>query len=161
MMHFEALVQGVESSLKSAELKPKRLTHEDLFYEHQEVLGPCSEVRTRLRSHPESLREISIREQLTNVSLYDVTESYMDIDGVLWGVISMKDPPERTYPGVIRDLQTLGFPLAISTNIEIPNQGNVLKLYQRREKKMISAQSDLRGRARTNAGAAQTQRAVA
>lgn len=161
MMHFEALVQGVESSLKSAELRPKRLTDAELFYEHQEVLGPFCETRTRLRTHPEALREISIREQLTNVSLLDVTESYMDIDGVLWGVISMKDPPERTYPGVIRDLQTLGFPLAISTNIEIPNQGNVLKLYQRREKKMISAQSDLRGRARTDASAAQTQRELA
>ncbi len=115
----------------------------------------------RLRSQPVALREISSRERLTNVSLSDVTESHMVIDGVLWGVISMKDPPERTFPGVMRDLQTLGFPLTISTNIEIPNQGNVLKIYQRREKKMISAQSDLRGRARTDAGAAQTQRELA
>jgi len=161
LMHFEALLQGIKSSLENAELKPQRLTHEDLFHEHQGALGPFSEVRTRLRSHPEALREISTREQLTNVSLSETTESHMVIDGVLWGTISMKDPPERTMPGVIRDLQTLGFPLTISTNIEVPNQGGVLKIYQKREKKMISAQSDLRGRARTDASAAQTQRELA
>jgi hypothetical protein len=160
-MHFEALLTGIESSMTSAELKPKRLTHKDLFNEMQDAIGPLSDVRTRLRAHPESLREISVREQLANVSLNDVTESYMDIDRVLWGVITMKDPPERTFPGIMRDLQTLGFPLTISTNIEIPNQGQVLKHFQRREKKMISAQSDLRGRARLDAGAAQTQKELA
>ncbi len=46
MMHFEALMNGIESSLKAAELNPRRLTHEDLFNEHQEVLGPFSDVRT-------------------------------------------------------------------------------------------------------------------
>ena len=161
MMQFEAMLRGIESSMNSAELKPKRMTHEELFNETQDAFGPFCAARTRLRSHPESVREVPAREQLANVSLYDVTESYMDIDRVLWGVITMKEPPERTYPGVVRDLQTLGFPLVISTNIEIPNQGQVLKLYQRREKKMISAQSDLRGRARVDASARQTQQELA
>ncbi|MDI3255159.1 hypothetical protein [Pseudacidobacterium ailaaui] len=161
MMHFEALLRGIESSMISAELKPKRMTHADIFHELQDALGPLCPVRTRLRARPEAMREISIREQMTNVSLYDATESYLDIDRVLWGVVTMKEPPERTYPGIIRDLQTLGFPLVISTNIDIPNQAVVMKHYQRREKKMASAQQDLRGGARIDAVAAQTQRELA
>ncbi len=175
LMHFESMLRGIESSMSAAELRAQRLTHDDLFNETQDALGPFCPVRTKLRGRsvstvdlaeygglrvsasPEPAREVSVREQLTNVSLYDVTESYMDIDRVLWGVISMKEPPERTYPGIIRELQTLGFPLVISTNIDIPNQSNILKLYQRREKKMISAQHDLRGRPRTDAVARQTQ----
>lgn len=173
--HFEAMLRGIESSMHSASLKAERLTHEDFFNEIQDCLGPFCPIRTKLRNRsaaadktiesgglnvskrPEPLREISVREQLTNVTLNDVTETHMDIDRVLWGVVTIKDPPERTYPGVIRELQTLGFPLVISTNIDIPNQGNVLKVYQRREKKMISAQSDLRGRARVDAVARQTE----
>jgi hypothetical protein len=157
MMHFDSMLRGIESSMNSAELKAERLTHDELFNEVQDTLGPFCPVRTRLRAHPEATREISAREQMTNVILNDVTDSFMVIDHVLWGVITMKEPPERTYPGVIRELQTLGFPLVISTNIALPNQGNVLKLYQRREKKMISAQSDLRGRPRIDAQARQTQ----
>jgi hypothetical protein len=175
LMHFESLLRGIESSMNAAELRAQRLTHDDLFNETQDALSPLCPVHTRLRGRsvtavdlaayddlkvstsPENAREVSVREQLTNVSLYDVTESYMDIDSVLWGVVSMKEPPERTYPGIIRELQTLGFPLVISTNIDIPNQSYMLKFYQRREKKMISAQHDLRGRPRTDAVARQAQ----
>ena len=177
--HFESILRGLESSMNAAELRAERLTHEDLFNETQEALGPLCPVRSKLRRRststvdlneyeglkvsngPEPAREVSAREELTNVSLYDVTESHMDIDRVLWGVITMKEPPERTYPGIIRELQTLGFPLIISTNIDIPNQSTILKLYQRREKKMISAQSDLRGRPRTDAVARQAQMELA
>ncbi len=175
LTHFDSMLRGIESSMNSAELRAERLTHDDLFDELQDAIGPFCEVRTKLRGRsvsnpdmssygtlrvtntPEQIREVSVRERMTNVSLNDVTESYMDIGNVLWGVITVKDPPERTYPGVIRELQVLGFPIIISTNIDIPNQGDVLKHYSKREKKMISAQSDLRGRARVDAVARQAQ----
>lgn len=175
LMHFEAMMGGIQSSMQAASLKCVRLTHDDLFNELQDSVGPYCPIRTKLRyrsaaalkplesgglnvnNRPQPTREISVREQMANVTLNDVTETHIDIDRVLWGVVTIKDPPDRTYPGVLRGLLTLGFPLIISTNIDIPNQTQVLKVYQRREKKMISAQSDLRGRARVDATARQTQ----
>lgn len=175
LAHYESILRGIESSMRSAELNPKRLTHDDLFNEMQDALAPFCPIRSKLRRRsatsvdldsydglrvtvsPEPMRELSVRGQMSIVSMHEVTESYMDIDCVLWGVISMKEPPERTYPGIMRELQTLGFPLVISTNIDIPNQGFVLKHYQRREKKMISAQMDLRGRPRVDVVARQAQ----
>jgi hypothetical protein len=173
LTHFTALLSGIESSMAAAELRATRMEHKKLFEEVEKSWAPLSMVQSRLVDRsgfgaeeddhlkvnkiPNNVRERSDRERLTNVSLNDMTESYMDIGRVLWGVVSMKEPPERTYPGIIRELQTLGFPLVISTNISIPNQSKILKIYQRREKKMISAQQDLRGRPRTDASARQTQ----
>jgi hypothetical protein len=158
LLQFESLLRGIESSMTSAELSPGRMTHDQLFAEVQDTLGPFCPVRTHLRAHPLATREISAREQLCTVQLQGQTESYMVIDGTLWSVVSMKEPPDRTFPGIIRELQTLGFPLVISTNVDIPNQANVLKLYQRRQKKMISAQTDMRGRPRVDATAAQVEK---
>lgn len=158
---FEAILKGIESSMTAAGLGAERITHDEWFNDTQDALGPFCPVRARLRKYPEATREISVREQLTNVSLYDKTTSYLNIDRVLWSVVTLKAPPERTYPGILRDLQTLGFPIVVSSNTEIPNQAKVLKVYQRKEKKMISAQVGLRGQQRVDQSAAQTQRELA
>jgi type IV secretory pathway VirB4 component len=73
------------------------------------------------------------------------TEEYININGYLYGVITMKVPPEATAPGIIRELLTCGFPLTISTHVVIPNQQKVISQYKSRYKKMQAAQTDKDG----------------
>lgn len=158
ILQFQALLRGVESTMNAAELKPVRLTHRQLFRSTQDAIGPFSPVRSRMYLNPVSENEMSVRDQLACVHLDGMTESYISIDRTLWGVVTLKDPPERTNPGIIRKLLVLGFPLTISTNIEIPNQTKLLNHYQKTQKKMRNAQVDLRGRPRHDAVAAQVEK---
>ena len=43
------------------------------------------------------------------------TLTYLNIDGMLWTFVSLKTPPDGTYPGILRKLMTIGFPVVIST----------------------------------------------
>ena len=137
----------------AAEFEPVRMSHEEMFLEIQTTISPFCPVRAKLRNHPLSVRYISAREQLMNAGIDGMTESYVCIDHLLWSVVTMKSPPDQTWPGLIRELQTLGFPLIISTNIFIPNQTKVLEVYKRRHKKMIAAQVDHRGNPRLDMSA--------
>lgn len=153
LAQFESILRGVETSMAAADFSPTRMSHEDMFLEIQTALSPFCPVRSKLRSHPLSERYISAREQLMTASISGMTESYVSIDDLLWSVITLKELPEQTWPGLIRELQTLGFPLIISTNVIIPNQGRVLAIYKRRHKKMLAAQTDVRGNFRLDISA--------
>jgi hypothetical protein len=153
LAQFQSLLRGIESSMVAAEFEPVRMSHEEIFFEIQTTISPFCPVRAKLRSHPLSVRYISAREQLMNAGIDGMTESYVCIDHLLWSVVTMKSPPDQTWPGLIRELQTLGFPLVISTNIFIPNQTKVLEIYKRRHKKMIAAQVDHRGNPRLDMSA--------
>lgn len=158
ILQFQALLRGIESTMNAAELKPTRLTHRELFSSTQDAIGPFCPVRSRMYLNPVSDHEMSVRDLLATVHLDGLTESYISIDRTLWGVVTLKDPPERTFPGIIRKLLILGFPLTISTNIEIPDQTKILNHYQKSQKKMRNAQVDLRGRPRHDAVAAQVEK---
>jgi hypothetical protein len=153
MSQFESILRGVESSMIAADFSPERLTHEEMFLEIQSTLSPFCKVRAKLRKHPLSMRYISAREQLLNSGIRGMTESYIAVDDLLWSTVTLKELPEQTYPGLIRELQTLGFPLTVSTNIVIPNQARVLSVYKRRHKKMLAAQTDVRGNFRLDMSA--------
>ena len=140
LAQFQSILRGIESSMVAAEFEPVRMSHEEMFLEIQTTISPFCPVRAKLRNHPLSVRYISAREQLMNAGIDGMTESYVCIDHLLWSVVTMKSPPDQTWPGLVRELQTLGFPLIISTNIFIPNQTKVLEVYKRRHKKMIAAQ---------------------
>jgi hypothetical protein len=152
MAQFEALLRGVEGSMAAASLGHERMTHQELCLDIQNALSPLSSVRTQYKPHPLSIRYRSAREQLSNCFI-DANETYISIDNVLWSIVTLKEPPEQTFPGIIRELQTLGFPLVISTNINIPNQMKVLDVYKKRHKKMLAAQVDHRGNQRLDMAA--------
>jgi hypothetical protein len=150
LAQFESILRGIESSMMTADLGAKRMTHEDMFLELQETTSPFNPIRAKLRDYSLSTRYVSAREQLMNVGINGMTESYVVIDRVLWSVITFKAPPEQTWPGLMRELQTLGFPLVINTHVIIPNQTKVLDSYRTRQKKMIGAQTDHRGNYRVD-----------
>lgn len=48
---------------------------------------------------------------------YSLPETNLNIDGTLWTFISLKTPPDGTYPGILRELMTIGFPVVVSTQV--------------------------------------------
>ncbi len=152
---FESFLRGIESSLKTAGLNPSRMAADEFFAEVSRALSPNLITRRDLRppNHLSS-RPLTAREQLGSVSILNEAEDYLNIDGFLYGCITMKVPPEATFPGIIRELLTCGFPMTISVQIVIPNQQKVIEQYKSRYKKMQSAQMDKDGNHKVDVGAA-------
>ena len=101
----------------AAGLDPQRMSEEDLFLETKRALSPQRPDRLPLRQYPHSQRYVSPREQCSVVSILGQTEDYINIDGLLWSFITLKAPPDATYPGILRSLLTSGLPLVVSTQV--------------------------------------------
>jgi len=101
----------------------------------------------------------SAREQLVDLSVIDETETYLNLGGVLYSFVSLKELPDATFPGILRELVGLDFPIIVNAQVMIPDQAKVLKGYKRRLRKMQAAQRDSNGGFRTNVEAqvAETQ----
>ncbi len=150
LAEFESIVNGVESSLKRAAMGPERMTHHELFLEIKRALSPNAADTAPLRDSDLSERYVSTREQAATVSILGDAENYINVDGILWSFVSLKTPPDGTYPGIIRSLLTVGFPIVISTHVAVPDQRAVLNKYKKRLKKMQAAQIDSKGNQRVD-----------
>ena len=156
---YESLLRGVETALDAAELGARRLTDEELFIETKRALNPLAPDSRPYRRGDERLEFRSAREQLVDVSLADETETYLNLGGVLYSFVSLKELPDATFPGILRELVGLDFPIIVNAQVMIPDQAKVLKGYKRRLRKMQAAQRDSNGGFRTNVEAqvAETQ----
>ena len=156
---YESLLRGVETALDAAELGARRLTDEELFIETKRALNPLAPDPRPYRRADERLEFRSAREQLVDVSLADETETYLNLGGVLYSFVSLKELPDATFPGILRELVGLDFPIIVNAQVMIPDQAKVLKGYKSRLRKMQAAQRDSNGGFRTNVEAqvAETQ----
>lgn len=145
LTEFESLLNGIEATMHAAELGAVRLSDHELFLEAKRAINPFS---TDVR--PYSPDEGSAREQITETSILEETETYLNIDGVLYSFVSLKDLPDATFPGILRELCGLDFPLIINAQVTIPDQTKVLKSYKTRLRKMQAAQRDSHGGFRVN-----------
>ena len=148
MSEFESLLNGIESAMVAAGLDPQRMSDQDLFLETKRALAPLKPDLLPLRQFPYSGRYVTPREQCSVVSILGQTEDYINIDGSLWSFITLKAPPDATYPGILRSLLTSGLPVVVSTQVTIPNQSKVLERFKKRHKKMMAAQRDSKGNIR-------------
>ena len=156
---YESLLRGVETALDAAELGARRLTDEELFLETKRALNPLAPDSRPYKRGDERLEFRSAREQLVDVSLADETETYLNLGGVLYSFVSLKELPDATFPGILRELVGLDFPIIVNAQVMIPDQAKVLKGYKSRLRKMQAAQRDSNGGFRTNVEAqvAETQ----
>ena len=156
---YESLLRGVETALDAAELGARRLTDEELFIETKRALNPLAPDSRPYRRGDERLEFRSAREQLVDVSLADETETYLNLGGVLYSFVSLKELPDATFPGILRELVGLDFPIIVNAQVMTPDQAKVLKGYKSRLRKMQAAQRDSNGGFRTNVEAqvAETQ----
>jgi hypothetical protein len=147
---YESILNGIESALRTAGLEPRRMTDTELFLETKRAQAPLWTDTAPLRLYPLSTRYVSPREQVAVGSILNQTESYININGLLWSVVTLRNTPEATFPGILRDLLTSGIPMVISVQVDIPNQVKVLESYKKRHKKMIASQLDAKGNVRVD-----------
>jgi hypothetical protein len=150
LAEFESLLGGVETALGAAELGARRLTDDELFLEAKRALNPLDTDRRPYRRGNQQLNRSNAREQIADVSIVDETDSYLNLDGILYSFISLKELPDATFPGVLRELIALDFPIIVNAQITIPDQSKELKGYKGRLRKMQAAQRDANGGFRIN-----------
>jgi hypothetical protein len=147
---FESLLRGVETALEAAELRARRLNDHELFLEAKRALNPLSPDKRPYRSADEEPQYRSARDQIADSSIVDETDFYLNVGGILYSFVSLKELPDATFPGVLRELVALDFPLTINCQITIPDQAKILKGYKSRLRKMQAAQRDANGGFRIN-----------
>jgi hypothetical protein len=147
---FESLLRGVETALQAADLGARRMNDHELFVEAKRALNPECPDKRPYRRGAERLDYSSAREQLVDVGIVDETDTYLNIGGILYSFVSLKELPDATFPGVLRELVALGFPIIVNALITIPDQAKVLKGYKSRLRKMQAAQRDSSGGFRIN-----------
>lgn len=150
LAEFESLLCGVETALQAAELGARRLSDHELFVETKRALNPLYPDKRPLRRDEEQRDYASARQQIADASIVDETDSYLNIGGILYSFVSLKEPPDATFPGILRELIGLDFPVIVTAQITVPDQAKVLKGYKSRLRKMQAAQRDANGGFRIN-----------
>jgi hypothetical protein len=149
LAEFESLLHGVETALQAAELGARRMSDDELFLEAKRALNPLrpDQLPYRRDGH---LEYRSARHQIADVSILDETDSYLNVDGILYTFVSLKELPDATFPGTLRELTALDFPVIVHAQLTIPDQAKVLKAYKSRLRKMQAAQRDSHGGLKVN-----------
>ena len=83
---------------------------------------------------------------MASVNIEDELDEHVKIGGLLYSFISLKDLPDATFPGVLRELVVMDFPIIINAEVVLPDQARAVKQYKSRLRKMTAAQKEI-GRA--------------
>jgi type IV secretory pathway VirB4 component len=150
---FGSLMTGVEATMEATGMKVTRMTDDDLFLELKRALSPIGNDVRRYRSPAASLVYESARSQIANVNMEDELDEYIKVGGLLYSFITLKDLPDQTFPGVLRELVVMDFPLVINAEVVLPDQARAVKQYKSRLRKMTAAQKDMHGGFRLNVDA--------
>src|SRR5215472_9445474 len=153
LSEFNSLLSGVEASLQATGMKVQRMTDNDLFLEIKRALHPLGNDIVPYRRPETLLRYKSARSQVANVNIEDELDDYLKVGGLLYSWISLKDLPDATFPGVLRELIVMDFPVVINTEVVLPDQTKAIKQYKSRLRKMTAAQRDIHGGFRINVDA--------
>lgn len=142
LSEFESLMAGVQATLEATGMQPRRMIDQELFLEAKRALHPLA---GDSRAYRQGLVYESARSQIANVNIEDEQDDYLKIGGLLYSWVSLKEMPDATFPGITRELLAQEFPLAISTEITIPDQSKIMRSYKRRLLRMQAAQRDIHG----------------
>jgi hypothetical protein len=153
LAEFNSLMTGVETTLEASGLHARRMSHEEIFLEIKRGLNPLANDTLPYRAADQSLVYESARSQMANVNLEDELDDYLKIGGLLYSWITLKDLPDATFPGILRELLRMEFPLIINAEVSLPDQVKVVKKYKSRLRKMLAAQRDIHGGFRMNVDA--------
>jgi len=153
LAEFNSLLSGVEATLGATGMSIRRMAHQDLFLEIKRALHPLGNDTLPYRPANESIWHESARSQAANVNLEDEQDDYLKIAGLLYSWISLKDLPDATFPGILRELVVMDFPLVINAEVTLPDQSKSIKQYKGRLRKMLAAQKDFHGGFRINVDA--------
>jgi type IV secretion system protein TrbE len=150
---FNSLMSGVEASLQATGMKIERMSHQELFLQVERALNPLANDIRPYRPPEDSLVYESARSQMASVNIEDELDDHLKIGGLLYSFISLKDLPDATFPGLLRELLVMDFPLVVNAEVVLPDQPKAVKQYKSRLRKMTAAQKDIHGGFRLNVDA--------
>ncbi|MGB6875406.1 MAG: hypothetical protein WBD87_05175 [Candidatus Acidiferrales bacterium] len=153
LAEFNSLLAGLETTLGATGMSVRRMSHQDIFLEIKRALHPLGKDALPYREMDESLWCESVRSQAANVNIEDEQDDYLKIAGLLYSWISLKDLPDATFPGILRELVVMDCPLVINAEVTLPDQNKSIKQYKSRLRKMLAAQKDFHGGFRINVDA--------
>jgi hypothetical protein len=142
LSEFESLMAGIQATLDATGMQPRRMSDQELFLEAKRALNPAAK---DLRGYKQGLAYASARSQMASASIEDEQDDYLKIGGLLYSWASLKEMPDATFPGIIRELVSQEFPLIISAEVSIPDQNRIMRSYKRRLLRMQAAQRDIHG----------------
>ena len=148
---FESLLSGYQSLLMLAGLRYERLTTEELSLELLRALNP---LMVPTRPWQQELGERSVREWMTDVGIEEEGPGWQQMNGLLYSVLTLKWTPEKSFPGVMRRLIDLDFPLSCSAEVVIPGESKTHHALTKRLTRTESAQQGADSRSRTDIAAA-------
>ena len=155
---FDSILAGIETTLGGTGMQFRRLADDELFLVMKQSLNPVSaDLAAYRRTFPTTQHE-SIRSRISNVSIEGEGDDYLKVGGLLYSFVTVKDPPDATYPGILRELLALDFPIVVNTEIVIPDQAKVISQYKWQQRKMTAAQRDINGGFRVNVEAQVAER---
>lgn len=153
LREFNSLLAGVEATLGTIGTSVRRMSHQEIFLEVKRALHPLGNDILPYRPTDESLWQESARSQMSNVNIEDEQDEYLKVGGLLYSWISLKDLPDATFPGILRELVVMDCPLVINAEVTLPDQSKSIKQYKSRLRKMLAAQKDFHGGFRINVDA--------
>jgi type IV secretory pathway VirB4 component len=155
---FKSLMTGAEATMQATGMQIQRMTGNELFLEIKRALNPLVRDVKPYRCPETLIRYESARSQMANVNIEDELDEHIKIGGLLYSFVSLKDLPDQTFPGVLRELVVMDFPLVINAEILLPDQAKAVKQYKSRLRKMTAAQKDMHGGYRLNVDAQVAER---
>jgi len=145
LAEFESLLAGVEGTLYATGLEARRMTHNDIFLEIKRALNPLIDDTHPYREPALALFPESARSQMANVNIEDETDDYLKIGGLLYSWVTVKDLPDATFPGILRELSVVDFPIVANVQVGLPDHAQAVKGFKKQLRKMTAAQRDIHG----------------
>lgn len=145
LAEFESLMAGIEATLNATGMKARRMTHNDIFLEVKQALNPLAGDTHPYRDPAWSIFPESARSQMANVNIEDETDDYLKIGSLLYSWVTLKDLPDATFPGILRELAVMDFPLVANVEVSLPDHAGSVKRFKKQLRKMTAAQRDIHG----------------
>jgi len=142
LSEFESLMAGIEATLEATGQQARRMTHQQMFLEVKRALQPLGDDQ---RLYKQGMAYESARSQAANVNIEDEEDDHLKVGGLLYSWISLKEMPDATFPGIMRELVAQDFPVVVSAEVSIPDQSRIMRSYKRRLLRMQAAQRDIHG----------------
>ena len=142
LSEFESLMAGIEATLEATGQQARRMTDQQMFLEVKRALQPLGDDQ---RLYKQGMAYESARSQAANVNIEDEEDDHLKVGGLLYSWISLKEMPDATFPGIMRELVAREFPVVVSAEVSIPEQSRIMRSYKRRLLRMQAAQRDIHG----------------
>ena len=115
---------------------------------------PCSNDTVPLMPPEKQLMYDSARSQAANVNVEDEADDHLKIGSLLYSFISLKDLPDATFPGMLRELLNHALPAGHESRADAPGPSQGARSSSKsRLRKMMAAQRDIHGGFRLNVDA--------